>query len=138
MSSYRGQGDGPTLNESTAEMGVRVRVLGSSVNRGLCGWIIAGEHGPRPTIEFDNGETRAYDVHRLQLYCPHGFPEYKMGVKPHVPVVNNGQPARKPAQRPHTVVTEPDKPADRRRPKEPAKELDPADKIYREDADWNF
>lgn len=138
--SRNGRLDGPTLNESTADLGVIVRVIGSSFNKGLCGWIVAGENGPRPTIEFDSGDKRAYDVHRLQLYTPHGVPVYKMvkPVRPSVPTVNMPM-QRRPAQRPHTVVTEPDAPSERRRsPNEPEKSKEPAEPIERQDADWNF
>lgn len=139
--SRNGRSDGPTLNESTADLNVRVRVVGSSFNRGLCGWIVAGENGPKPTIEFDSGETRAYDVHRLQLYSPNGAAEYKMGVKPvrpNIPQVGNGLPSRKPAQRPHVVVTNPDDPVERRRQPKETVEKEPKEPIERQDADWNF
>jgi hypothetical protein len=143
--SRNGRDDGPTLNETTAERGLLVRVLGTSIGRGLSGYIVEGENGPKPTIEFDDGSRRAYDVFRLQMYTPRGKPEYKRSLvkrRPTVPAVPAFSSPRTPAPRPHTVVKEPDDSKRRRQPlnseEEPEPQKEPVERMVRDDADWNF
>lgn len=143
--SRNGRDTGPTLNETTAERGLLVRVLGASLGRGLSGYIVEGENGPKPTVEFDDGSRRAYDVFRLQMYMPRGKPEYKRSLvkrRPTVPAVPSFS-QRTPAPRPHAVVKEPEDPNKRRRQplnpdEESEPEKEPVERMVRDDADWNF
>jgi hypothetical protein len=136
--------DGPTLTPETADYGVLVRVLGSTLNRGLSGYISGGENTERVEVQFDDGTKLQYDVNRLQLYTPRGQIERhpKMWKKRNT-VTPRVSTQHVSPQRPHAVVTEPETAEQRRRRKpvstEPAKpEKPPKEKIKRGDADWNF
>lgn len=100
--SVNGRTEGPTLTPETADLGVLVRVLGSSMNRGLSGYIIGGENTGRVTVEFDNGGSYEYPTDKLQLYMPHGRVEHDPNVRKRKPIVRV-PPAQSSYQAPQPV-----------------------------------